>query len=294
MPHLVLALRALFVVALSAYLVICAQRRALRLEHGLAFGLVAGYIAAGPARAVLDRFAPLALTGVTYDLTRIALRPRHRHVHVAGPYELELRLFSIPAADGRRTLNEWLRQHQRRWLDLLTGIPYLTYLIVPIGLGVALCWMAPPLAVRFGWAFFALTILGMATWRVFPVAPPWYVARYGFGPIREVEPSPAGATRFDQHTGTGLFRSLYSRSAEVFGAIPSLHCAYALLALLYGRELGSAPLTAALSGFAALMAFAAVYLQHHYVIDLFAGWTYALATWGGEHLVSSVLHHHAL
>src|SRR5262249_45647695 len=81
---------------------------------------------------------------------------------------------------------------------------------------------------------------------------------------------------FDALLGTHLFDHMYSRSVEVFGAIPSLHAAYpALAAILVFRtaELRWARWPAA--GYAAVMWFSAVYLQHHYVIDVVLGVAYA-------------------
>src|SRR5262249_55209193 len=109
----------------------------------------------------------------------------------------------------------------------------------------------------------------------FPVAPPWYVTEHGLGPaVRGIPGSPAAALRFDQLTGTHMIASLYARESDAFGAIPSLHAAYPLLVALMLREMGARRLTTLAWAYMALMCFAAVYLQHHYVIDVIAGIAY--------------------
>ena len=125
------------------------------------------------------------------------------------------------------------------------------------------------------WAFFVVNILGYITYYVYPAAPPWYVAEYGFGPARlDVQASLAGCARFDEMTGLSFFKEWYGRSADVFGAIPSLHAAYPVLAAYYAfRVKRLRILTVA---FSILMAFSAVYLNHHYVIDVILGIGFAL------------------
>jgi membrane-associated phospholipid phosphatase len=65
--------------------------------------------------------------------------------------------------------------------------------------------------------------------------------------------------------------ALYARSNDVFGAMPSLHVGYPALIVLFGwRLLGS--LGRALSVlFLGSMCFAAVYLDHHWIVDVIAG-----------------------
>src|SRR2546421_10757816 len=69
--------------------------------------------------------------------------------------------------------------------------------------------------------------------------------------------------------------SFYGKSADVFGAIPSLHVVYPFLAMVYGWHLRR--LRPFAIGYFALVCFAAVYLNHHYLLDIFIGLGIALA-----------------
>jgi membrane-associated phospholipid phosphatase len=74
-----------------------------------------------------------------------------------------------------------------------------------------------------------------------------------------------------------VFENAYSHSLAVFGALPSLHAAYPALAVLLVYQTPSlrwARLPAL--SYAVLMCFAAVYLQHHYVIDILLALVYAM------------------
>ena len=67
--------------------------------------------------------------------------------------------------------------------------------------------------------------------------------------------------------------------ANVFGAVPSLHVAYATLVVCVVWS-QARWLRAAALGFALSIAFAAVYLRHHYIIDVVAGVLLALLVHG--------------
>jgi inositol phosphorylceramide synthase catalytic subunit len=74
--------------------------------------------------------------------------------------------------------------------------------------------------------------------------------------------------------GLPLMQGFYGKSADVFGAIPSLHVVYPMLALIYGFRLPRFRVVAIAYFF--LFCFSAVYLDHHYLVDLFVGWVDAL------------------
>jgi membrane-associated phospholipid phosphatase len=97
--------------------------------------------------------------------------------------------------------------------------------------------------------------------------------------------SAAAALRWDALTGIPYFAGFYDRSADVFGAIPSLHASYPLLVFLYGRKLGSRWHDVSSFLFFLLVCFSAVYLQHHYVVDVLIGILYALLAWAADEIL---------
>jgi membrane-associated phospholipid phosphatase len=80
--------------------------------------------------------------------------------------------------------------------------------------------------------------------------------------------------------GITYFQDMYQRGSAVFGALPSLHASYPLYGLLVTFRRASLPSTLLQVGYALLMAFAAVYLEHHYVIDVLLGILYTLVAFG--------------
>jgi hypothetical protein len=231
---------------------------------------------------------PVLLTGIVYDSMRYYSDYIRGDIHVAFPYEFDKRFFGIDTPEGRLTPNEYWQKHTLPVLDLITGFFYLSFIALYVFISAYHAFWVPrknpdPVirrkAERLGplvtWAFFFVNMLGYSTYYWFPAAPPWYVADYGLGPARMDTPaSAAGALRFDQLLGTHFFTGMYGRAADVFGAIPSLHVSYPLLSVLFAFAIGSMRTFAVC--FYLIMCFSAVYLNHHYVLDILWGSTYAV------------------
>jgi membrane-associated phospholipid phosphatase len=208
------------------------------------------------------------------------------HVHVAGPYYRDLSWFGINTfVDGlpkRLTPNEYLRIHTSVALDLLCGFAYLVF-VGEYLLGAFLLFAGKnfTLLKRFGWSFLVVNVMGFVTYFIYPAAPPWYVQQYGLGPARmHIQPNAAAAQRFDVLLGTHFFDQIYGRGVDVYGAYPSLHVAYPFLTacavfLVPSMKWARIPAIA----FYFLMCLSAVYLQHHYVVDILLGTTYSALCW---------------
>ncbi len=201
---------------------------------------------------------PYLLYALVYDSMRwYADYIRSPIVHVHEPYDFDLRWFGIHGL----TPNEWLQRHTSAALDLICGLAYTPMLFIGESVLLSIYFIAKGKVRR--------------CYYIYPAAPPWYVSDHGFAVDLSVHASPAGAIRFDQLIGMPLMQGFYGKSADVFGAIPSLHVVYPFLALIYGWYLRRFRLIAA--AYFLLVCFAAVYLNHHYLLDIFLGLAIALA-----------------
>jgi membrane-associated phospholipid phosphatase len=229
-------------------------------------------------RQFLRDFFPFIATGAIYDSMRYFYWPGIAgRVRVEGPYLLERSWFGI----GGQTPNEWFAAHHWPALDLASGFAYLVYVGEYLALAFWLFFRRRSEALRtLAQAFLVVNLLGFATYFIYPVAPPWYIAEYGFGPARvDIHPAAAAASRFDLLLGTHFFDQMYGRGVDVYGAYPSLHVAYPLIAVWAAfRERDLRWARGPTVAFFLLMCLSAVYLQHHYVIDVLLGIAYALAT----------------
>jgi inositol phosphorylceramide synthase catalytic subunit len=247
--------------------------------------LIAGCVWSPGSRRFASSMFPFALMGMVYDCLRL-LRPAVSSlpIRVVGPYLIERALFGLGAS--QTTLNELFARYHWPAVDLACGFAYLIYIYIVFGVALAFGLAGrryDRLLSRYGWTFFFVNLAAFATYCLCPTAPPWYVATHGLGPADvNALPSPAALVRFDAAVGVPYFAEFYRRSSDVFGAVPSLHCAYPMVVFLYARELGRRWLTLLLFAFYLLVVFSAVYLQHHYFLDTVLGTLYAVAGYGIE------------
>lgn len=244
----------------------------------------------GPfTRPIFQFLLPLFLTHIIYDTQRYWADLLRLTVHVEEPYQFDKYFFGIETGQGRLTPNEWWQIHTHPILDFICGIAYIVF--IPVYVLCAALWrfwyskkgtpLRHPRSIllrspQVMWAFFWVNMIGYSTYYWYPASPPWYVALYGFGPARlDVPANLAGCARFDLLVGLPIFENWYGRSADVHGAIPSLHIAYPLMAVYYAFRFGS--LKRFTTFFYILMCFSAVYLNHHYLLDIIWGSAYALA-----------------
>jgi hypothetical protein len=222
---------------------------------------------------------PIGLVGLLYDSMRLvrSIGAGARTVHLCDLRALDATFFGVEMAGRRATVHDWFLVHGSPWLDRLCAIPYASFLLVCVSCAVWLYVRDPARMLRFGWCFFALNVAGFVTYHLYPAAPPWYYHAHGCA-VDLTTPASEGPNlaRVDAWLGVPYFAGMYGRSTNVFGAMPSLHCAYALLVALEGWSLFAAGWRAAAVAFYALMVFAAVYLDHHWVLDALAGSAYAV------------------
>ena len=243
------------------------------------------FLAAGIALVLSlwnDQSRKLALVGLPYLLYALVYDSmrwyadyiRSPIIHVHEPYDFDLHWFGIHGL----TPNEWLQRHTSAPLDLVCGLAYTPMFFIGESVLLSIYFIAKGKvrrAERFTWIFVIANFIGFACYYIYPAARPWYVSDHGFAIDLSVHAWPAGAIRFDQLIGIPLMQGFYGKSADVFGAIPSLHVVYPFLSLTYGWYLRRfRPIAAA---YFLLVCFAAVYLNHHYLLDIFLGLAIALA-----------------
>jgi inositol phosphorylceramide synthase catalytic subunit len=284
-PHLGIAL---------AYLALLARFGLGGPVHWMLAAIFVASAAARPraASALLDAL-PFALFAAAYDLLRIARTfVVAQGVEVWRPYWFDLIVFGVGAGPHRITLNELFARHHWPAVDLVAGLAYFSYIYAVLGFAVyvALVDRTPTGARRtraLGWTFLGVNVAASLTYLFCPVAPPWYVATHGFGPVDPATAaSPAALLRWDALVGVPYFQHFYAHASDIFGSMPSMHCAYPMILFLYALELRRRHWIAGLGLFQLLMCFSAIYLQHHYVSDVLVGMLYALLGYTLERLLT--------
>jgi inositol phosphorylceramide synthase catalytic subunit len=229
------------------------------------------FFASLATRSFIVAFSVFVLYWIIFDYMKAFPNYRFRAVHIESIYNAEKSLFGINSAGTRITPNEYWQLHTHTVADLLAGIFYLCWIPVPLMLAVYFYVKNKRQFYYFAFTFLLVNLLGFVVYYIYPAAPPWYVSNYGFVFNAATPGNTAGLARFDALVHAGIFQSLYAKSSNVFAAMPSLHSSYPVIVFYYGlkNKLGYVNLV-----FAMVMLgiwFAAVYSNHHYVLDVLAG-----------------------
>ena len=251
----------------------------IRPEHIYLMGLFLFlFFASSFTRKLAIALIPFMIFGISYDWMRLIPNYEVNPIDVKELYEAEKALFGIQSEGQIVTPNEYFAIHNWKVMDFLSGIFYLCWVPVPILFGVWLYFKGErELYLRLALVFLFVNLIGFAGYYIHPAAPPWYVMLHGFEPVLNTPGETAGLARFDAVTGLEIFGSIYSRNANVFAAVPSLHSAYMVIPLYYAIKGKSHPLLIGL--FAVILVgiwFTAVYTAHHYLIDVLLGIACAL------------------
>lgn len=223
---------------------------------------------------------PMGLLGLVYDTMRLVkdFGVTPDRVHLCDLRQIDLRIASADVGGARGTVHDWVQAHTSPTLDLLCAVPYGTFIYVIVGFAIFLYAKDYARMRTFGWAFLILNLAGFATYHLYPAAPPWYFHEHGCTVDLAALPSEgANLARVDAWLGIPYFRNFYGRASDVYGAVPSLHVAYPLLILLFGWPILRWPGRLFAAAFLVAMCMAAVWLDHHWIIDIVVGLGYTLA-----------------
>lgn len=181
-------------------------------------------------------------------------------------------------------------------LDVFTGTAYAVHFFMPWIVGFIFWgWRKDrELFFRFTYTLAILNLMGLVTYALLPAAPPWYVLKYGFAQPEiehHVIGGAAGLAKLDKLLGINFFGLVWGTlNPNRFAAVPSLHGGHSLTCAIFCawgfREL-KVWQRSLFFLYPAVMWFAAVYLNHHYVIDLLWATGYIAA---GIFLVQKVIY----
>ena len=229
------------------------------------------YFSSRITRKLITGFSIFFIFWIIFDYMKAFPNYLYNSVHIESLYQTEKKLFGITNNGAIVTPNEYWIAHQNSFLDVLTGIFYLCWMPVPLAFAAYLFFKNRNSFLHFSLTFFLVNMIGFVIYYVYPAAPPWYIQQHGFEFLPHTPGNTAGLERFDTFFHTTVFHSIYTKSSNVFAAMPSLHSSYPVIVLYYGikNKLGWMNFV-----FAIVMTgiwFSAVYNSHHYVLDVLAG-----------------------
>ncbi len=273
-----------------AHAIWSAARREFHWENFVEVGLAIGLFVIGPrTKKLFLGVYPIALVGLLYSTMKVVkdvgLSPAT--VHLCDLRAHEIALFGVKMNGERVSVHDWFQAHSVLALDVMCAVPYAAFMFVCVGFAVWLYFRDYRRMVRFAWCFLALNVAGFITYHLYPAAPPWYFHAHGchVDMLASASEGP-NLARVDAWLGVPYFAGMYGRASDVFGAMPSLHVAYALIVVLEGWDVLTRPWRGASVAFFLFMGFAAVYLDHHWVLDVVAGSAYCALIVGAARAIS--------
>ncbi len=195
---------------------------------------------------------------------------------------------------GGVTPTVWLQDHlyhpdQVHWYEILASFVYFSHFVMTL-IVAAVLWMRN----RDRWLswvrrWFTLTALILATYFIYPAAPPWFASQDGTLPGRlqqgpdglwwsVVRLSTRGWDALGLHHAGSLLNAAQVQEANQVAAMPSMHSAYALLVVAFFLPDVRKRWWPLMLCYPLAMTFALVYSGEHYVIDVLMGWAYVVFT----------------
>jgi membrane-associated phospholipid phosphatase len=219
-------------------------------------------------------WTPILVLLVVYDLSRGAA-DQLLSVNILPMIHADRGLFGvIPTV--------WLQDHlyvpgEVRWWDVGVSFVYFSHFVVSLTIAVVL-WLRNRAAwLGFMRRFFLLTTAGLATYVLFPAAPPWYAAKYGYIDHVVYRMSSDGWHEVGMRSAGKLIVAGQALSNPV-AAMPSLHSAFALFVVAFFFPYVRRRWIPVLLLYPLAMLFTLVYSGEHYVADVLVGWSYVALT----------------
>jgi hypothetical protein len=273
-------------VGVILYLVVINQFVRVRPDHVFfALILLASLLGKERTKRFVIDWSPWILFWIGYDMMRGVADNLRGTINIVLPYKVELAIFGklfggiIPAfyfQDFQLTIDGTFL---KGLLDASGGLFYTLHFGLPLLLGWAIWHTSDDrkMFYCFVWTMTLLNFSALATFMIYPAAPPWYVYSYGFGQPPQTSYWGLGAgalVNVDKMIGMNFFQTLWGGfNPNHFAAIPSLHGSYpSAVAFFTYKKYRRLPGLLVLYPLGVW--FAAIYLNQHYIIDLFIGLGY--------------------
>ncbi len=234
------------------------------------------------------RMAPYIFLAISYSMLVLwdAVVDKLKLYNFRTVYDVDKFLFSWLFGGKAPTI--WAVLNQNIFLVAFLTFIYSLHIVVPVLYALYLLYKNDLETYRkLTLSFVIVSFLGMFTFLIFPVAPPWFVYINGIdGFSIDAGYRIAAMKQIDNLLGIPLYETLYSNLESFrFGAVPSLHVAFPIvLAWVVMDKHGKKSWPIVL--FPIMMYLGSFYLIHHYLVD---GLLSILYSWGAIYLAKKTI-----
>jgi hypothetical protein len=172
----------------------------------------------------------------------------------------------------------WLQEHfydpdHVHWWDVAASWIYFSHFVASFTVAVVLWLRNRGLWAAFMRRWFALTAAGLATYFLYPAAPPWWASQYGYIPEHVERMSSRGWSAIGLDSA-GKLLNVGQQLSNPVAAMPSLHSGFALCVVAFFFTRVNRKWLPLLIAYPVAMSVTLAYTGEHYMIDAFVGWTY--------------------
>ena len=174
----------------------------------------------------------------------------------------------------------WLQEHLWQpgvvqWWEVVVSIVYFSHFLTVPTIAVLLWMRSREHWARFMRRWFTLCVFGLITYFLYPAAPPWWAAQPEHGALIDASRiSTNGWDAIGLHGAGNTLNALQVEASNPVAAMPSLHTAFALMAVVFFLPMVRRRWWPLLLAYPLAMTFTLVYTGEHYVIDVLVGWAY--------------------
>jgi len=216
-------------------------------------------------------FSAFIIFWIIYDGLQVYPNYEVNSISIQELFDLELKYFGFDYNGDRIIPNQYFLTNQVPILSFFLGLAYLMWMPAPLAFSGYLFYKNRRLLIRYSYCFLFVNLIGFIGYYLYPAAPPWYYFKYGTELHTNINGDPGLLVNFDKIVGFPVFDSIYNRGANVFAAIPSLHCSFTIINMYYAVKSKRRSFIIIFIFLALGTWIGAIYSQHHYIIDVLLG-----------------------
>lgn len=219
----------------------------------------------------LSDWCPLLGLMVAYDVSRgFAKYGQAPHITEMITFDKSLFGGTLPTTWLQDQLYDPKHLH---WWDVFASVVYMSHFVATLTCAVVLYLRSRDIWARYMRRWLFVTGAGLATYFLYPAAPPWWASRFGYITDHVERMSGRGWSAIGLSDASDMLDAGIARSNPT-AAMPSLHSGWAMLLIAFFLPMVAKKWWPLLFAYPLSMTFTLVYTGDHYIADVLLAWVY--------------------